>query len=427
MKLLIKNGHVVDPANRRNGPWDILVEAGRIAQVGRKLQDRRAKSIDAAGLVVVPGLIDMHVHLREPGREDEETIESGTRAAAAGGFTGIMCMPNTDPVNDCEAVTHYITERARNSGRVHVYPCGAITKGQRGETLSAIGEMRRRGIVAVSDDGHSVSNSQLMRRAMEYCLALRIPVIDHCEDTELAAQGVMNEGPEATRLGLRGINCIAEDIQVARDVLLAEITGCPVHIAHISSRRAIQIVREAKSRRVPITAEATPHHLLLTDERIESFDTNFKMSPPLRSSQDVEALMEGLKDGTIDCIASDHAPHSADEKALEFDAAPFGVIGLETSVSLMLNHLVQKKIITLSRYIELASWNPCQILGLSGGRLSEGFPADLTLIDLKKQVDVHKAAFKSQSRNTPFEGWKLTGAPVMTLVAGEVVWNSPKV
>lgn len=424
MKLLIKNGHVVDPANRRNGPWDVLVENGCIARIGRKIQERRCKIVDAAGWMVVPGLIDMHVHLREPGREDEETIESGTRAAAAGGFTGILCMPNTDPVNDCEAVTHYITERARNSGKVHVYPCGAITKGQRGESLSAIGEMRRRGIVAISDDGRPVTNAQLMRRAMEYCLALHLPVVDHCEDPELSAQGVMNEGPEATRLGLRGINCIAEDIQVARDVLLAEITGCAVHIAHISSRRAVQIVREAKLRMVPITAEVTPHHLLLTDESIETYDTNFKMNPPLRSRQDVEALLEGLKDGTIDCIASDHAPHSADEKALEFDAAPFGIIGLETSVSLMLHHLVSKKVITLSRYVELASWNPSRILGLPGGKLSEGAPADMTLLDLKRQVVVNKAAFRSQCRNTPFEGWKLVGGPVMTVVAGEVIWSA---
>jgi dihydroorotase len=426
MKLLIKNGHVVDPANRRNGPWDILIEKGRIAGIGRKLQDRQSKSLNAEGLVVVPGLIDMHVHLREPGREDEETIETGTRAAAAGGFTGVLCMPNTDPVNDCEAVTHYITERARNSGQVHVYPCGAITKGQRGESLSAIGEMKRRGIVAVSDDGRSVTNAQLMRRAMEYCRALHIPVIDHCEDPDLSAQGVMNEGPEATRLGLRGINCISEDIQVARDVLLAEITGCPVHIAHISSRRAVQIVREAKSRRVPVTADVTPHHLLLTDECVRSFDTNFKMNPPLRGPQDVEALIMGVEDGTIDCIASDHAPHSADEKALEFDAAPFGVIGLETSVSLMLHHMVQKKIITLSRYVELATYNPSRILGLPGGKLSEGSPADLTLLDLHRQVEVRKAAFKSLSRNTPFEGWKLVGAPVMTLVAGHMIWARAK-
>jgi dihydroorotase len=369
----------------------------------------------------------MHVHLREPGREDEETIESGTLAAAAGGFSALLCMPNTDPVNDCEAVTHYIAERARNSGKVRVYPCGAITKGQQGESLSAIGEMRRRGIVAISDDGRPVVNAQLMRRAMEYCLALRIPVIDHCEDPQLAAQGVMNESPEATRLGLRGINCAAEDIQVARDVLLAEITGCHVHIAHISSRRAVQIVREAKSRGVRVTAEVTPHHLLLTDECVASFDTHFKMNPPLRSRLDVEALMTAVKDGTIDCIASDHAPHSADEKALEFDSAPFGVIGLETSASLILHHLVRKKVITLSRYIELQSWNPSRILGVPGGQLSEGSPADVTLLDLKKEVQVCKSAFRSLSRNTPFEGWKLTGAPVATIVGGQVVSSSLKV
>lgn len=423
MRILIKNGRVVDPANRKNGPWDILIQGSRISKVGKGLEAGRAKTIDASGLMVVPGLVDMHVHLREPGREDEETIDSGTRAAAAGGFTSVMCMPNTDPVNDCESVTHYIVERAKNSGLVRVYPCGAISRGLKGESLAAIGEMFRRGIVAVSDDGHPVTNAQLMRRAMEYCLALKIPVVDHCEDRHLASSGVMNEGHVSTKLGLRGIHHIAEDLQVARDVLLSEITGCPVHIAHISSHRAVNIVREAKKRRVRISAEVTPHHLLLTDSCVESYDTQYKMNPPLRTEEDVAALVEALRDGTIDCIASDHAPHTRDEKDLEFDSAPFGIIGLETSVSLILHYFVRTRIISLRRFIELQSLNPSRILGLPHGTLSEGSPADLTLLDLNRRVEVRKNQFRSRSRNTPFDGRKLQGGPVMTLVAGKVVWR----
>ena len=423
MRILVKNGRLVDPANRRNGPWDILIEDGCVVKVAKTIQTRGATVINAKGLVVTPGLIDMHVHLREPGREDEETIDSGTRAAAAGGFTAIMCMPNTDPVNDCESVTHYIVERARNSGVVRVFPCGAVTKGQKGKSLAAIGEMHRRGIVAISDDGHPVVSAQMMRRAMEYCLALKIPVIDHCEDPHLAANGVMNEGAVSTRLGMRGIHNIAEDLQVARDVILSEITGCHVHIAHISSARSVQIVREAKTRQVQISAEVTPHHALLTDESIESYDTQYKMNPPLRTSQDVEAVVEGLRDGTIDCIASDHAPHTADEKAMEFDSAPFGILGLETAVSLMLHHFVITKKISLSRYVELQSLNPARILGVPHGTLSVGVAADLTFLDLKRQVAVQRESFFSKSRNTPFEGRVLQAAPVMTMVAGKVVWK----
>ncbi len=426
MKLLIKNGKVVDPANRRNGSWDVLIEGGVISRVGKQLTERKAKTIDATGLIVCPGLIDIHVHLREPGREDEETIDSGTQAAAAGGFTSVVCMPNTDPVNDSESVTHYILERARHSGQIRVFPCGAVTKGQKGDALAAVGEMVRGGIVAVSDDGKSVANAQLMRRIMEYCLALGIPVLEHCENPELTQDGVMNEGCISTRLGLRGMHAVAEDVQVSRNVLLAELTGCHLHIQHISTAGSVEIVRAAKARGVNVTAEVTPHHLVLTEDCIDAevYDTNFKMNPPLRRQSDVDSLRRALADGTIDCIACDHAPHSKDEKSQEFDLAPFGVIGLETSVSVILHELVRTGKLSLTRYIELQSYNPARIVNIPYGTLSEGAAADVTLLDLKKTVTVDKAKFRSKCRNTPFQGRTLQGAPCMTIVGGKVVWKS---
>ena len=426
MKLLIKNGKVVDAANRRNGPWDVLVEGGVIARIGRKITDLKARVIDATGLIVCPGFIDMHVHLREPGREEKETIDTGTQAAAAGGFTGVVCMANTDPVNDSEAVTHYILERARHSGITRVFPCGAITKGLKGESLAALGEMVRGGVVAISDDGFSVPNAQLMRRAMEYCLALDIPILEHCENPELSGDGVMNEGPISTRLGLRGLPAIAEELQVARNVLLAELTGCHLHVQHISTRGAVEIVRTAKARGVRVSAEATPHHLTLTEDCIEEhvYDTNYKMNPPLRKMEDVSALRQGLADGTIDCIASDHAPHGLDEKSQEFEVAPFGIIGLETAVSVVLHELVATRKLSLTRYVEVQSLNPAKILNLPYGTLSEGAPADVTLLNLKRPVVVRKATFKSKCRNTPFEGMNLQGGAVMTIVGGKIVWKA---
>ncbi len=403
---------------------DIGVDEGHVVDIAPRLRKKGRKEIDARGLLVLPGFIDMHVHLREPGREDSETIETGTNAAARGGFTAVACMPNTQPVNDSEAVTSFILERAREVSKIAVYPVGAITKGSQGKTLAEIGEMCRTGIVAISDDGHSVQDGQIMRRSMEYSRIFNLPVIDHCEDSDLAAGGVMHEGYYSTLLGLRGMNPAAEEVQVARDAILARQTGAQVHIAHISTKRSLEtVVRAREEDKIPITCEVTPHHLLLTEANVSSYDTNTKMNPPLRSQNDVDALVRGIASGEIDVIATDHAPHNINDKMLEFDRAAFGIVGLETAVSLIYDRFVRTGIVSLERFVQLFSTNPARILKLERGTLAKGAWADVTVLDPELSYEVRSADFYSRSRNTPFEGWKLQGSPVMTIVKGRVVWS----
>ncbi len=424
MKLLLKNGRLVDPAQKIDETMDILIENGKIAECKKKIQAKEWKKIDLAELVVTPGLIDMHVHLREPGREDEETIETGTKAAAAGGFTGVACMPNTDPVNDDQAVTEYILSLARKAAVVPVYPIGCVTKGRKGEELAQIGDLVESGVVAVSDDGSGVASGLMMRKALEYTKMFDIPVIEHCEEPTLTDGGVMNEGYYSTILGLKGMPCLAEDVMVMRDILLTKMVGGKLHIAHVSTKGAVQMIREAKKQKVSVTCEATPHHFTLIDAALVGYDTNMKMNPPLRSEEDRKAIIEGIRDGTIDVIASDHAPHNIIEKNVEFNRAPFGIIGLETAVSLALDRLVNKKKISISRFVQLMSLNPARILNIKKGTLAKGADADITVLDLKKKITVDASKFKSKSRNTPFNGWKLKGAPVMTIVAGTIVHDS---
>jgi len=424
MRLVVSKGRVIDPVSRLDATLDILVEDGRIAAVGPELSASGVTILDASGRVVVPGLIDMHVHLREPGFEHKETIESGTAAAAAGGFTAVVAMANTSPVNDTAAVTEYVRRRSAEAGKATVFPVGAITKGLEGKCLAEIGELVNAGVVAVSDDGHPVENPLLMRRAMEYSTLFDVPIIEHCETPELHPGGSMHEGFWSTCLGLRGIPAASEEIAVRRNVALAELTGARLHVAHLSTRGALQAVREAKRKALPVTCEVTPHHLLLTDEAVRGYDTNTKMMPPLRSEEDRQALWEGLADGTVDAIATDHAPHHLDDKCVEYDKAAFGVVGLETAVPLCLDRLVDKKIISLSRLVELLSSNPARILGLPKGSLAVGADADITILDLERTSTVRPERFQSKGRNTPFAGWELRGGPVVTVVGGRIVWQA---
>jgi dihydroorotase len=366
----------------------------------------------------------MHVHFREPGFEHKESLMTGASAAAAGGFTAVACMPNTQPVNDSEAVTAFILEKAREVSKIAVYPIGAITKGSQGKTLAEIGEMYRTGIVAISDDGHGVQDGQVMRRAMEYSRIFGLPVIDHCEDRDLMAGGVMHEGYYSTVLGMRGINPAAEEVHVARDAVLALQTGAQVHIAHLSTRRSLEtVVRAKKEDKIAITCEVTPHHLVLTDEKVSSYDTNTKMNPPLRSQDDVDALVRGIASGDIDVIASDHAPHNINDKMVEFDRAPFGIVGLETAVGIICDRFVRTGIISLERLAQLFSVNPARILKLERGSLAKGAWADITVLDTELSWEVRSEEFLSRSRNTPFDGWKLHGGPAMTIVKGKVAWS----
>jgi len=407
---------------------DLLIADGRIAErrepgQGRAAAPAGAQVLDASGLWVCPGLVDMHVHLREPGQEHKETIETGGRAAAAGGFTSIACMPNTDPWNDGLSVTEYIVAEARRRGIVNVYPIGCVSKEGRGEELAEIGDMVRSGVVAVSDDGRPVGNSHLLRMALEYTKIFGIPVIDHCEDRNLSASGVMHEGYVSTVLGLKGIPAASEEVAVATDLAVAAMTMGRLHLAHISTRGSLEKVRRAKQDGIAVTCEVTPHHLVLTEQAVadSDYDPNPKMNPPLRSEDDRQALIEGLTDGTIDAIASDHAPHHADEKLVEFDDAPFGVIGLETTVPLVLDRFVRPGALTPARFVELLSLNPARILGIRKGTLQVGADADVTVLDpgLERTVDVSR--FQSKSRNCPFHGLSLRGWPVATVVGGRIV------
>jgi dihydroorotase len=426
MKLL-KGGHVVDPVNGRNGVFDVLIDADRIVKVGRDLPvEARMTVVEIPErFVVCPGLIDMHVHLREPGQEHKETVATGVAAAVAGGFTAVACMPNTDPVNDNAGVTEFILKKAAEANLARVYPVGAVSRGQKGEQLADIAELKRAGCVAITDDGRPVATALLMRRALEYAGMFKLPVIEHCEEQTLKGDGVAHEGYQASVLGLRGIPSQAESIMALRDISLAELTGGTIHIAHMSARQTLDAVRYGKARGVAVTCEVTPHHFVLTDDMLaapEPYDTNVKMNPPLREAADRDAMVQGLADGSVDVIATDHAPHHYDEKRVEFDHAPFGITGLETAVSLCVDRLVHSGAISMARLVELLSVNPARILRLPGGSLTEGAPADMTILAPELQVTVSAARMQSKSRNTPFDGWSLRGGVAATIVGGRTVY-----
>ncbi len=421
MSILIKGGRVIDPAQGIDEVLDVLIEDGKIAKVGKGLKGK-GETIDAAGKLVTPGLIDIHVHLRDPGYEYKEDIVSGTRSAAAGGFTSVACMPNTKPVIDSKSVVDYIIAKAAKEGFVNVFPVGSITKGLKGETLSEIGELKESGCPAVTDDGHPVVSGELMRRALEYARPFGVTVISHAEDLSLVGEGVMNDGFVATELGLKGIPWVAEDACVARDVMLAEYTGARLHIAHVSTRGAVEIVRQAKARGVKVTCEATPHHFTLTDEAVRGYNTNAKMNPPLRSAEDVAAVRAGLADGTIDAIATDHAPHHIDEKNVEFNIAMNGIVGLETALPLALR-LVAEGVLPLADLVDRLTAGPARAIGIPRGSLNEGAAADVTIIDPELEWTVEPQTLQSKSKNTPFGGWKMKGAALYTIVGGKVAWK----
>ena len=424
--ILLRGGRVIDPSRGTDGVADVLLRDGRVAAVGRNILADHAEVelIDAARMVVAPGLIDLHVHLREPGQEDVETVATGAMAAAAGGFTAVCAMPNTDPVTDNQAAVGFIVRQAERARKARVYPIGAVSLGQRGEQLAEFGELVGAGAVAVSDDGRPVVSSHLMRTALEYARTFGIPVADHCEEPTLSHGGVMHEGLVSTRLGLKGIPAAAEEIMVARDIILAELTGGHVHLCHMSTRGSVELIRRAKEQGLRVTAEATPHHFSLTDHRVEGYDTNAKMNPPLREDADRQAIREGLRDGVIDVIATDHAPHHYDAKEREFDDAPNGIIGLETALGLAITELVQTGLMTLPDLLERMSTRPARIFSLPGGTLAVGAPADVVVFDPSALWVVRPEAFFSKSRNTPFAGRELTGRTVLTIVRGEVVYRA---
>ncbi len=429
MKRLLKGGRVVDPASGRDGRFDVLIEDGRIARVAPDIAAADAPGAAIvqvpAGAIICPGLIDMHVHLREPGQEHKETVASGTAAAVAGGFTAVACMPNTTPINDNAGVTAFMLRKAAEANLARVYPIGAVSKGSAGEELADIGELHAAGCVAISDDGKPVSTALLMRRALEYAGMFGMPVIDHCEDPSLKGEGVAHEGYQATSLGLRGIPNASEEIIVHRDIVLAGLTGSAFHVAHMSARGSLDAVRYGKARGVHVTCEVTPHHFVLTDESLREpvpYDTNVKMNPPLCETADRDAMLQGIIDGTIDAIATDHAPHHADEKRVEFDRAPFGIVGLETAVPLVFDRLVHPGHITVHRMVELLSTNPARILRVPGGTLAEGAPADITILAPDLPVSVEAARLRSKSKNTPFGGWQLRGGVAATIVGGRTVY-----
>src|SRR5712691_10708580 len=429
---MLRGARVVDPANGRDGAFDVLIDGDRIARVGRGLPvEDGVKVVDVpGGLVVCPGLIDMHVHLREPGQEHKETVATGAAAAVAGGFTAVACMPNTDPVNDNAGVTEYILRKAAEANLARVYPIGAVSRGQQGEQLADIAELKQAGCVALTDDGRPVATAMLMRRPLEYAGMFSMPIIEHCEEQTLKGDGVAHEGFQASALGLRGIPGEAESIMALRDIALAELTRGAVHIAHMSARQTLDAVRWGKSRGARVTCEVTPHHFVLTDEMLRapiSYDTNVKMNPPLRETADRDAMLAGIADGSVDVIATDHAPHHADEKHVEFDRAPFGITGLETAVSLCFDRLVHAGVVSLARLVELLSVNPARILNVPGGSLAEGAPADLSILAPEMSVTISAAAMRSRSRNTPFDGWKLRGCVAATIVGGRAVYVNEEV
>ena len=424
MKLLIKNGRVIDPSTKTDETLDILIDKKKIVDIKAKINDKDARIIDASRLVVAPGFIDMHTHLREPGQENKETIQTGSLAAAHGGMTTIACMPNTSPVNDSRGVTEYILSEAKKNAVVNIVPIAAVTLGLQGEELTDMADLRDAGAIAFSDDGVPVANSQIMRRALEYSQLLDAVIIDHCEDKKLSGQGVMHEGYYSLLYGVTGIPSTSEETMVARDIILAQKARSRVHLAHISTRNSAELIRNAKEKKIKVTAEVTPHHLLLTDESLKDYNPNFKMNPPLRSLEDVEALIHAVKDGTIDVFATDHAPHTPDEKAVELDYAPFGIIGLETAVPLLLDNFVNKNVISLERFVRMMSTHPAEILGLENkGKIHAGADADLSILNLHKEMTIDTSKFKSKSRNCPFDGWKCRGIPVMTIVGGKIVFH----
>ena len=426
MKLLIANGHLIDPLTQENAGKNILIEDGRVAAwLGHhEPAPEDAEVFDASGLVVAPGFIDLHVHLREPGQEHKETIATGAAAAVAGGWTSVCPMPNTSPINDNAAITRYMIEQAERAGLANVFPVGAITKGSSGAELAEMGEMKAAGAVAVSDDGRPVPNAGMMRRAMEYARDFDLPVVDHCEDKSLSSGGVMHEGKISLLLGLKGMPALAEEIDAVRDIILARETGAHIHIAHISTRGAIEAVRRAKAEGISVTCEVTPHHFTLTDRAVEGYDTNTKMSPPLRSEEHLEAVLEALADGTIDAVATDHAPHHADEKALEYDRAPMGITGLETALGLAFTELVHKGVVDLVRLVELCSLNPARIFRLKDrGTLRVGSVADVTILDPTLDWTYANAETRSKSKNSPFDGRQFHGGAVATIVGGKIVYR----
>lgn len=428
---LLKGGRVIDPKAGRDGHFDIRIENGNVAAIGKDLPVDGARVVEVPeGFVITPGLIDMHVHLREPGQEHKETIATGTWSAVAGGFTAVACMPNTDPVNDSASVTQFILKRASEAGFARVYPIGAVSVGSRGEQMTEMGDLHRSGCVAFTDDGKPVSTALLMRRALEYASMFDAPIIEHCEDPSLKGDGVAHEGPTAAMLGLRGIPGAAESIMAERDISLAEMTGGRIHIAHMSARQTLRAVRDGKSRGVKVTCEVAPHHFTLNDETLKAgagYNTNLKMNPPLREEADRLAMIEGLRDGSVDVISTDHAPHHADEKALEFDRAPFGIVGLETCVPLCMDRLVHGGVISLNRLVELLSASPAALLKIPGGTIAVGQPADLTVLAPDASVTIQASSLVSKSKNSPFDGWTLRGATAGTVVGGNLLYKNPDV
>lgn len=424
MNLLLRSGRIIDPANHRDETGDLAIVDGRIATGLPK--DVPFEEIDCRNLVIAPGLIDLHVHFREPGQSAKETLASGARAAAAGGFTSVVCMPNTTPAVDNPSVVTWIQEKAAREACINIFITGAITKGIAGEELAPIGSMARAGIVALTDDGHCVQNHELMRRALEYARMFQLPILDHCQDYNLVGKGVMHEGYWSTVLGLPGWPSAGEELIVMRNILLAGLCETPIHCQHLSSGESVRLIRDARARGIPISGEVCPHHIALTDESLQGYDTNFKMNPPLRAQADVDALIQGITDGVVTILASDHAPHCAYEKEVEFDMAPFGIVGLETELGLFLDILIhKKKAIDLPRLIALLTIEPARLLRLDRGTLSPGAPADVTLIDPGLEWTVDASSFQSRSANTPFHGWELKGRAVRTIVAGRTVWPVP--
>jgi len=422
MKILIKGGRVIDPAQNIDATLDVLIEDGKISRIEKGLSADGAKVIDATEKVVTPGLIDIHVHLRDPGYEYKEDIVSGTRSAATGGFTSVACMPNTNPFNDNKAVSVYIRQKAKEEGFANVFPVGSLTKCQKGETLSEMGDLKKAGCVAFSDDGRPVASGEIMRRAMEYVKGFGLPVLSHAEDLTIVGEGVMNDGFVATELGLKGIPWVAETAAISRDLMLAEFTGARLHVCHISTRRSLDLIRDAKKRGVAVTCEVTPHHFTLTEEAVRGYDTNFKMNPPLRAADDVAAMRDGLADGTIDAIATDHAPHHIDEKNVEFNIAHNGIVGLETALPLTLK-LVSEGVFSLPDAIARLTSGPARALGIPRGTLAVGAPADVTVIDTELEWTVEAAKLASKSKNTPFGGWTMKGAATHTIVGGKVTFR----